>query len=110
MGRGFVEVTIEKEKDFVLKFDKAYGALHDFPREKGDVVEEMEKEKESEKNIEIKEDKNNESANGENNNEDNLKEEKIIERQSQNSHLFIYLINFELIFHFKLIIFSFIYK
>lgn len=79
-GPRSVEVTIEKEKDFVLGFDVAYGALHDFPREKRDVVEEMEKENENEKNIEIKEDKNYKSANVEsNNNEDNLKEEKIIE-------------------------------
>jgi hypothetical protein len=45
-GPRFVEVNIEKENDFVLGCDVAYGALHDFPKIQDDIIEEMDKEKE----------------------------------------------------------------
>ena len=44
-GPRFVEVNIEKENDFVLGCDVAYGALHDFPKIQDDIIEEMDKEK-----------------------------------------------------------------
>ena len=45
-GPRFVEVNIEKENDFVLGCDVAYGALHDFPKIQDDIIEEMDKGKE----------------------------------------------------------------
>ena len=54
-----VEVNIEKENDFVLGCDVAYGALHEFPREQNEIVEEITKEKENEENNINANDKNN---------------------------------------------------
>lgn len=45
-GPRSVEVNIEKEHNFVLGCDVAYGALHEFPREQDEIVEEIVKEKE----------------------------------------------------------------
>ena len=45
-GPRSVEVNIEKENNFALGCDVAYGALHEFPREQGEIVEEIVKEKE----------------------------------------------------------------
>ncbi len=46
-GARNVEVNIEKENDFVLGCDVAYGALHEFPKEQTEIVEEIMKEKDN---------------------------------------------------------------
>ena len=68
-----VEVNIEKEDNFVLGCDVAYGVLHEFPKEQGEIIGEMIKEEE----IEIKKEKINDiNINKEEKNEEIKKEEK----------------------------------
>ena len=68
-----VEVNIEKEDNFVLGCDVAYGALHEFPKEQGEIIGEMIKEEE----IEIKKEKVNDiNMNKEEKNEEIKTEEK----------------------------------
>ena len=43
-GARTVEVNIEKDNDFILGCDVAYGALHEFPKERDEIIEEIIKE------------------------------------------------------------------
>ena len=78
-GSRTVEVNIENIDDFVLGCDAAYGALHEFPREQNEIIEEIIKEKEETSNNNIIEDK---CENNDNKvvikKEDNVIEEDII--------------------------------
>ena len=66
-GARTVEVNIENDNNFILGCDVAYGALHEFPKEKDEIVEEIIKENKNEKNVI--------------NNEDKKEEKKVIEKE-----------------------------
>ena len=66
-GARTVEVNIENDNNFILGYDVAYGALHEFPKEKDEIVEEIIKENKNEKNVI--------------NNEDKKEEKKVIEKE-----------------------------
>ena len=66
-GARTVEVNIENDNNFILGCDVAYGALHEFPKEKVEIVEEIIKENKNEKNVI--------------NNEDKKEEKKVIEKE-----------------------------
>ena len=74
-GARIVEVNIENEDDFILGCDVAYGALHEFPHEQNEIIEEINKEKENNNNNNIEDNnyQNNEPK------EKSKKEENIIE-------------------------------
>ena len=67
-----VEVNIGKEDNFVLGCDAAYGALHEFPKDQGEIMEEIIKEKEIN---EFKNEEKNDNENKEEKKEEIKKEE-----------------------------------
>ena len=71
-GARTVEVNIENNSDFILGCDVAYGALHEFPKEREEIAEEI-----------IKENKNYITKNEENmiNNENTIEEKNVIEKE-----------------------------
>ena len=72
-GPRIVEVNIDKEENFVLGCDAAYGALHEFPKEQGEIMEEIIKEKEIK---EFKIEEKNDNENKEEKKEEIKKEEE----------------------------------
>ena len=73
-GSRNVEVLIDNEDNFTLGCDVAYGALHEFPKEQNEIIEEMFKDN---KNIEQKED----NKNVQNNNVENVGTDIKIEKE-----------------------------
>lgn len=76
-GARTVEVNIDNEDDFTLGCDVAYGALHEFPKEENEILEEIPKEK---KINEMKNDEKNENSELNENN----KEKEIIQKKEKN--------------------------
>ena len=75
-GPRTVEVNIGNDNEFVLGCDVAYGALHEFPKEKKEIIEEI---TEKEKNTNKMEEKNNDSHIDEINENKINKSEEVIE-------------------------------
>ena len=81
-GARTVEINIDKDENFVLGCDVAYGAWHEFPIEQSEVFEENENIKiDNDKKINKKED--NEIKNE--NNEKKLEKEKNIEKKNEDN-------------------------
>ena len=79
-GARNVEVKIEKEKDFALGCDVAYGALHEFPKETSEIVETIMKETndKNEENNEKNEHENGQKEEAKKEEKDDVIEEDII--------------------------------